>query len=289
MTHYIRLWLLVLVVGGIFVATGNIIPQISTTETAVVEITSKSPDMLVKAGKAIVEGKGGCLICHSNLENAEARGPKWEGIGVRAPTRKPATSAVEYFVESLYDPDAFIVEGYSRGQMKPVNKTPIGLTNEQIVAVISYLLSWGGEVSSQTVSAIEAAQRPWKSDDIIGTRVSTQEFRLPKGDPVAGKELFKEVGCSTCHQASGFAKERELRHEDEEFVGPDLTNIADIQNTEYLFESIVDPNAVIARGTRSEYAGSDGNVEMPGFRDTLTAGQVLDLVAFLETLKGKKE
>ncbi len=284
MKNYIRLYLFVLLVGGIFAYIGNSIPQISTTQTAVVEIASKSPEELIKAGKAIAEGKGGCLICHSIQEDPKARGPKWEGIGARAATRKPGMSAAEYFVESLYDPDAFIVEGYSGHQMKPVHESPIGLTDDEIMAVCCYLFSWGGEVDSQAISAIEAAQEPWRSEKRTATSVSTQEFKLPKGDPAAGKEVFEEAGCIACHEAPGIEG-----GEDDEPVGPNLTNIVDIQNTQYLFESIVDPNAVIAGGAGSGYVGPDGKSQMPEFRDMLTTGQVLDLVAFLGTLKGKKE
>lgn len=283
MRNYVRLYLFVLIIGGIFAYIGNSIPQISTVQSADVETSSRSPEELIKAGKAIAEGKGGCLVCHSIEEDPKARGPKWEGLGARAATRKPGMSAAEYFVESLYDPDAFIVEGFSGHQMKPVHKSPIGLTDDEILALCCHLLSLGGKVDSETISAIEAAQKPWRSEKTTATSVSTQEFKLPKGDPAAGMKVFEEAGCMACHEAPGF------KGEEEEYIGPDLTNIADIQNTQYLFESIVEPNAVIAGGAASGYAGPDGKSQMPEFRDMLTTGQVLDLVAFLETLKGKKE
>jgi mono/diheme cytochrome c family protein len=267
-----------------FAYIGNSIPQISTTQSVGVEIASKLPEELVKAGKAITEGKGGCLICHSIQEDPVARGPSWEGVGARASARKPGMSAAEYLVESLYDPNAFIVEGYPGNQMKPVNRNPIGLTDDEILSVISYLFSWGGDVSPQTVSAIEAAQKPWRTKEITATSGSTQEFSLPKGDPEAGKKAFEEAGCSICHEVPGVKG-----GESEDYGGPNLTNIADIQSTEYLFESIVHPNAVIAGGTGSGYAGPDGKSQMPEFRDMLTVGQVVDLVAFLETLTGKDE
>lgn len=284
MRNYIRLYLFVVLIGGMFAYIGNSIPQISATRSGVVEITSKSPEELVKRGKAITEGKGGCLICHSIQEDPVARGPKWEGIGARASTRKPAMSAAEYLVESLYDPDAFVVEGYPGNQMKPVHKSPIGLTDEEIMAVGCYLLSWGGNVDSQAISAIEAAQKSWRSEKVTAASVSTEEIKLPKGDPAAGKDVFNEAGCWACHEAPGFEGGK-----DDEQIGPNLTNIADIQNTRYLFESIIHPNAVIVGGAGSGHVGPDGKSQMPEFRDLLTVGQVLDLVSFLETLKRKKK
>jgi cytochrome c2 len=284
MRNYIRLYLFVLLIGGIFVYIGNAIPQISTSEGAIVEIASKSPDQLAEAGKAIVEGKGRCLLCHSIQESRTARAPEWEGVGGRASTRKPGMSAAEYLVESLYNPDAFVVEGYSKNQMKPANKNPIGLTDTEILAVISYLFGLGGEINSQIVSAIEVAQKPWMSDETTATSAPARQFTFPEGDSLAGKELFDEAGCSACHEAPGFEWE-----EDAEYIGPNLANIASIQNTDYLFESIVDPNAVIVRTAGSEDAGSSDESRMPEFRDILTVGQVFDLVAFLETLKERNE
>jgi mono/diheme cytochrome c family protein len=193
-------------------------------------------------------------------------------------------SAAEYLVESLYNPDAFVVEGYSENQMKPVNKSPIRLTDTEILAVISYLVRFGGEMDSQIVSAIEMAQKPWMSDETTATLAPAKQFTFPGGDALAGKELFDEAGCSACHEAPGLERE-----EDAEYIGPNLANIADIQNTDYLFESIVDPNAVIVRTAGSEDVGPNDESGMPEFRDILTVGQVFDLVAFLETLKGRNE
>ena len=41
------------------------------------------------------------------------------------------------------NPDVFIVEGYNPG-MPAIDKPPIGLTDQEILAVIAYLQSLGG-------------------------------------------------------------------------------------------------------------------------------------------------
>jgi mono/diheme cytochrome c family protein len=53
---------------------------------------------------------------------------------------------------------------------------------------------------------------------------------------------------------------------------------------EYFAESIVNPNRVIVQGTG--YTGPDGLSKMPDYGDTMTARQLVDVVAYLKSLKG---
>ena len=50
---------------------------------------------------------------------------------------------VEYFAQSMYEPDVFIVPGFNPG-MPVINKPPIGLTDQEILCVIAYLQTLGG-------------------------------------------------------------------------------------------------------------------------------------------------
>jgi hypothetical protein len=43
----------------------------------------------------------------------------------------------------MYDPNAYIVPGFNPG-MPPINKPPIGLSDQEILCVIAYLQSQGG-------------------------------------------------------------------------------------------------------------------------------------------------
>ena len=52
-------------------------------------------------------------------------------------------SALSYFAHSLYQPNSFIVPGFSPG-MPTINKPPVGLTDDEIKAVIAFLQSLGG-------------------------------------------------------------------------------------------------------------------------------------------------
>ena len=70
---------------------------------------------MVKVGREIMEGKGLCLTCHTIGKTGALRFPDLEGVGARAKTRVPGLSDVEYFAQSMYEPDAFIVPGFNPG------------------------------------------------------------------------------------------------------------------------------------------------------------------------------
>ena len=65
------------------------------------------------------------------------------GVDVRAKTRVPGLSDVEYFAQSIYEPEKYIVPGFNPG-MPVINKPPIGLTDQEILCVIAYLQTLGG-------------------------------------------------------------------------------------------------------------------------------------------------
>ncbi|NIT63923.1 MAG: cytochrome c, partial [Gammaproteobacteria bacterium] len=72
------------------------------------------------------------------------RFPDLQGIASRAAARKPGYGALDYLAESLYEPDVYVVEGFNPG-MPAVDKPPVGLTDQEILAVIAYLQTLGGE------------------------------------------------------------------------------------------------------------------------------------------------
>ena len=60
---------------------------------------------MVKVGREIMEGKGFCLTCHTIGKTGALRFPDLAGVDVRAKTRVPGLSDVEYFAQSMYEPD----------------------------------------------------------------------------------------------------------------------------------------------------------------------------------------
>jgi len=108
------------------------------------------------------------------------------------------------------------------------------------------------------------------------------QFRFPDGDRTAGRAVFAKLECYQCHTIQG-----------EEFpqtsmsagnIGPELTGMGDHHPVEYLADSILNPNAIIVTGPG--YTGADGMSIMPDYRDTMTVAEFIDLLAYLQSLKG---
>jgi mono/diheme cytochrome c family protein len=90
-----------------------------------------------------------------------------------------------------------------------------------------------------------------------------------KGDPEAGKEVFTttaQPACSSCHtyEAAGSTAE----------VGPNLDEALQGKNAQFIYESIVDPDAEIADGFSAGIMPKD-------YGEKLSEQQLVDLVAFL--------
>jgi hypothetical protein len=142
--HIVRIGALVLATTGFYAYVGQMVPQkevLPPQETAIGGDLSTAD--MVKVGRQVMEGKGFCLTCHTIGKTGALRFPDLAGVDVRAKTRVAGLSDVEYFAQSMYEPLAYVVEGFPPA-MPPVNKPPIGLTDQEILCVIAYLQSLGG-------------------------------------------------------------------------------------------------------------------------------------------------
>lgn len=87
------------------------------------------------------------------------------------------------------------------------------------------------------------------------------------GDAAAGKTVFASAGCGSCHtyEAAGTSAQ----------VGPDLDESLADKDAQFIYTSIVDPDAEIAEGFSAGI--------MPGnYSEQLDDQQLADLVAFLQ-------
>jgi hypothetical protein len=139
-----RIGALVLASTGFYTYVGQMVPQSEVQPPAEIAIRAdlSTPEM-VEVGRGIAEGKGLCRTCHTIGQSGALRFPDLDGVAARAESRVPGLSDVEYFAQSLYEPDSFIVPGFNPG-MPVINKPPIGLTDQEILCVIAYLQSLGG-------------------------------------------------------------------------------------------------------------------------------------------------
>ena len=143
--HPVRVAALVLAATSFYTYVGQMVPQkevLPPQETVI--RTDLTTDDMVKVGQEVMNGKGLCFTCHT-LGKTEGpfRFPDMSGVDVRAKTRVPGLSDVEYFAQSIYEPEKFIVPGFNPG-MPVINKPPIGLTDQEILCVIAYLQTLGG-------------------------------------------------------------------------------------------------------------------------------------------------
>ena len=159
----LRIAVLVVATTGFYAYVGQMVPQkeVQPPEEIVLKSDLSQAEM-AKVGREIMEGKGLCLTCHTIGKTAGPfRFPDLANVDVRAKTRKPGYTDVDYFAESMYDPNAFIVPGFNPG-MPTINKPPIGLTDQEILCVIAYLQTLGGTttVTLQTKHAFNGGPAP---------------------------------------------------------------------------------------------------------------------------------
>ena len=136
-----RIAALVLATTAFYTWVGQLVPQkeVQAPQETVLQTDMTTADM-AKVGREIMEGKGLCMTCHTIGKSGALRFPDLDGIGVRAGSRVPGMSDIEYLAQSMYAPDSYIVEGFNPG-MPAINKPPIGLTDQEILTVIAALLA----------------------------------------------------------------------------------------------------------------------------------------------------
>lgn len=104
---------------------------------------------LVKGGQKLFFGKGQCALCHSIRPSETPRAPDLQGIGAKL-TR-------EFIYESLTQPQAYIYMQYGYGgiprpfpaKMPAIHKPPVGLSGPELLTVMAFVQSLGGEVTIQ--------------------------------------------------------------------------------------------------------------------------------------------
>ena len=158
--HVLRIALLVVATTGFYTYVGQMVPQkeVQPPQETAIRSDLTTADM-VKIGREIMEGKGLCLTCHTIGKSGALRFPDLAGVDTRAGSRVPGLNDVEYFAQSMYEPLAYIVPGFPPA-MPPINKPPIGLTDQEILCVIAYLQTLGGTptVTLQTTHRYHGAE-----------------------------------------------------------------------------------------------------------------------------------
>ena len=147
------LWKALMTAGGtllVFVYISYSVPQMISLPPKKVafdplKINTKAD--LVNAGKKLFFSKAQCSLCHSLEPTESPRAPVLQGYGAKL-TR-------EFIYEAMTQPKAFIYKQYDvvgpakffPAQMPVISKPPVGLSETEMLAVIAFIQSLGGEVT----------------------------------------------------------------------------------------------------------------------------------------------
>ena len=257
------------VVVGFFVWFANWIPQTRWQPPQAQEISATlTPAELAQVGQTIVR-QSGCLTCHTIEPGAGVkgggRGPNLAGVATRRAqgVKGGPDNLVEYLAQALYEPGAYLVEGYAN-IMPPSTGAPASLRYEEVVAVIAYLQSLG---KTPTVK-VGDVPKP------AGVRAAGGAKPAPAA-PTASAEpaaMFSSLGCDGCHGLKA----------GETKVGPALDAPSMKQAAAerkmsleaFLMESIVNPKAYEKKGTPSGVMPQD-------YGTRINAAQLDALVRYL--------
>jgi len=265
-----------------FLYVGNSIPQTRKDPPKELELSADmSTDDFIKSGEQIFYGKGTCALCHTIGEKGE-RCPNLAGVGERAAARVKeerykgtAENGAEYIVESLHNPAVYVVEGF-QPSMPALGRQ---LNDLEIVAVVSFLESLGGEVTIDGKTTFpkyrgDGAAAPSAAAAPAATDTAAPAATVEASDK-NGEELVKQWACNTCHKFDGPDK----------LVGPSLWDIGKRQDASYIRESILTPDTVVVQGFPSGLmkATLDGT----GFYQKVALQDLNTLVDYLASLKGK--
>jgi len=145
--------------------------------------------------------------------------------------------------------------------------------------------SWRFSIST-TVFFLFASVLPVGAQEKKGAQAEAEmhhpkgwQFTAPKGDPAKGRVVFDKFSCYSCHDVRG----EKFPQPTGEAVGPELSQMGPLHPLEYFTESVMNPGAVGAK----RYRGSDGRSKMPSFSEDMTVQELVDLTAYLASLRPK--
>ena len=256
----------------------SLVPE-SSTAVSVTELDWTDPDSVAEQGALIFNGKGQCAACHTVDPSAPpGRCPDLTDIGITAANRVPGMSAKDYLIESLYEPEKYLVTGYGK-IMPPVWKSPISLSHVEIQAIIAYLQSQGGEIDPTPFEEpIDRAEA-----DVAAAALPP----LLTGDPELGKKVYVNAACISCHTVQGIESPAagETTTDFEVVTAPDLSEIAAFNDMRYLEESILLPGAQIVAGYGAVTVSTNGIT----YQGTLVSQDTEQIVVRTKTADGVEE
>ena len=260
----LRIFGVVLGTLALYTLIANKIPQMqSEVPRALALGANVTPEQLTSAGDQLYHGAGGCTACHglgtrapNLLTDEKGAGP----IGARCGKRESGKDCKAYLYESLTKPGVFVVTGYEP-IMPDMSRT---LSPQQLWALVAFLESQGGTVD------VTGSDIPPAGSSTTSSSSTTSTSSRVAGGSTDAMEIIRGAGCLGCHKVGteGGA------------IGPDLTHTGSRLSTALIRESILNPDAKVARGFE-KFKG----IMPKTFGEQLTAAQLESLVQFLASHK----
>ena len=187
-----------------------------------------------------------------------------------------------------FDPLEVVLEGEKLGSLAPTTDLA-ALTlrpGEQVSAVLEYDVP--GEVKEVALvwkrpsrpALFLAGRTPDHPERGIPARWSDSADGLPPGDAAAGKRIYVEAGCVSCHGDPSFGVDANL--------GPALAGIANAAGSrvpgasavQYLYDSILEPDEFIAPACAYGEPCITPSA-MPTYAQRLEPQELADVIAYL--------
>jgi mono/diheme cytochrome c family protein len=242
-----------LIVIGFYTTVAQIIPQLESAVPEVLDLSAgATPEVLVPAGEGLFEGAGGCTACHglgTRAPNLRTDHAGQGTIGARCGDRKPGMDCKAYLYESLTQPTAYLVDGFT-GIMPDARRQ---MSNAQVWAIVAYLQSQGGEV---TVTDADI-----QGEGGAATPAPAPVTFSATTDPM---QLLTVNACIGCHGINGI----------EIPIGPSFDGIGARLTADQIRRAILDPNAEVGEGFIP-------GLMPPDFGAKLSAQQLEAVVQFL--------
>ena len=283
MKVFLKVLVFNIAVIAFFLYVGNSIPQQrkDPPQELVLSADMAAADF-IKAGQEIFFGKGTCALCHEIGKKGE-RCPDLDGVGIRAETRcrkrpikaRPAM-APEYLVESLHNPVTYVVEGY-QPSMPPLGRQ---LNDLEMVAVVSFLQSLGGDVTVNGQTRFPKYRGEGGAEVAAQAPAPAATAQAPAAAGTAGSrgasgaELVQQWGCNACHKFDG----------PDRLIGPSLWDIGVRQDSNYIREAILQPDAVVTPGFPPQVM--QATLNGTGFYQKVSLQDLNTMVDYLTSLKG---
>ena len=204
-----------------------ILPLVASLSISMMRFPLTSKKINIEDGAEVFNKQ--CASCHSiTSENRQGMGPNLYEIAKLATHRKPSLTPVEYILESIVDPDAYIPPG-SEGGMP--NNIADNLNDDSLKNLIAFLIS-----KSQIPDYHDIVNLKVLRKNKVETSIESKKLN----DIQEGMKIFRGKGmCITCHSLS--------RYPGFDLMAPSLLNIG-TYTKEYLYESIREPGKKIAPG-----------------------------------------